>query len=181
MEMAIGVVVGIVVIVLIWYIVVMNGIKTLELKVKEGESGIDVALTKRYDTLTKMLDVVKAYKEHEQSTLTKLVELRRGMTMSEKNAASRNMDDVTKEINILAENYPELKSSNNFATLQNTITDVEEHLQAARRLYNSNVNAYNRKIVVFPNSIVASGMKAVEKPYFEAESTKRQDVKMDFS
>lgn len=181
MEALIGVIVGIVIIFVIWYIGVMNKIKTLALKVREGESGIDVALTKRYDTLTKMLDVVKGYKEHEQSILTKLVELRSGMTMSEKSIASKNMDDVTKEIKILAESYPELKSSNNFISLQNAIADVEEHLQAARRLYNANVNAYNQKIVVFPSSIVAANMKAVEKPYFEAESEKRQDVSMKFN
>lgn len=170
----------IVVLAVLWYIGVMNSIKTLGLKVKEGESGIDVALTKRYDTLTKMLDVVKGFQAHEKATLTELVKLRSGMSMSERNAANKNMDEVTSQINVLAENYPELKSSNNFATLQNTISDVEEHLQAARRLYNSNVNAYNAKIVVFPNSIVAKNIGAVEKPYFEAEEVKRQDVKMTF-
>ncbi len=173
-------IVAVVVVVILWYIGVMNSIKTLELKVKEGESGIDVALTKRYDTLTKMLDVTKAYMTHEQVTLTQLVQLRSGMTMNERNMANKNMDEVTKNINLVAENYPELKSSNNFVVLQNTIADVEEHLQAARRLYNSNVNAYNSKIVVFPNSIVAGNIKAVEKPYFEAEETKRADVQMTF-
>ena len=58
--------------------------------------------------------------------------------------------------------------------------DVEEHLQAARRLYNANVNAYNAKIVVFPNSIVAGQMGAPKKELFVAEETKRQDVKMEF-
>jgi LemA protein len=102
------------------------------------------------------------------------------MSMQEKNAANQQMDEMAKQINILAENYPELKSSNNFAELQRAIADVEEHLQAARRLYNANVSAYNAKIVVFPNSIVANGMGAREKVYFEAEEYKRQDVKMSF-
>ena len=61
-----------------------------------------------------------------------------------------------------------------------TIADVEEHLQAARRLYNANVNTYNTKLVVFPSSIVANNMHAVKKPFFEAEEAKRQDVKMSF-
>ena len=147
---------------------------------QEAESGIDVALTKRYDVLTKMLDTVKGYQQHEKAVLTEIVKLRSGMTMAEKNAANQKMDQLTKDINILAENYPELKSSNNFIELQKVITDVEEHLQAARRLYNANVNAYNAKLVVFPNSIVANNMHATKKPFFEAEESKRQDVKMSF-
>ena len=181
-NMNIGLIVLLVVILvaIVWYISVSNNIKTMELKVKEGESGIDIALTKRYDTLTKMLDAVKGYQAYEQQTLVQLVQLRSGMTMSERNAANKNMDEVAKHINLVAESYPELKSSNNFVMLQNTIVDVEEHLQAARRLYNSNVNAYNAMIVVFPNSIVAGNIGAVAKPYFEAEEVKRQDVKMTF-
>lgn len=173
----IGVVVAIIV---LWYITTYNGIKVLKLKVKEGASGIDVALTKRYDTLTKLLDVVKGYQKHEKEVLVEVINLRSGMSMAERNEANRKMDDMMSRINVLAEAYPELKSSNNFLELQKSITDVEEHLQAARRLYNANVSAYNAKIVMFPNSIVASGMGAVEEPYFEAEEAKRADVKMEF-
>lgn len=176
----IAVIVVVLIVLVFWYIAVANGIKVAELKVKEGESGIDVALTKRYDVLTKMLDTVKGYQKHEKTVLTEIVKLRSGMTMAEKNNANRAMDALSKDINILAENYPELRSSTNFTELQKAIVDVEEHLQAARRLYNANVNAYNRKIVVFPNSIVANNMHAVKKEFFEAEETKRQDVKMEF-
>lgn len=168
------------VVLVIWYIAVANSIKVADLKVQEGESGIDVALTKRYDVLTKMLDTVKGYQQHEKTVLTEIVKLRSGMTMAEKNEANHSMDLLTKDINILAENYPELRSNTNFIELQKAIVDVEEHLQAARRLYNANVNAYNKKIIVFPNSIVANSMHAVQKEFFEAEEAKRQDVKMSF-
>lgn len=174
------VIVVILVALVIWYIAVANSIKIAGLKVEEAESGIDVALTKRYDVLTKMLDTVKGYQQHEKTVLTEIVKLRSGMTMAEKNNANRAMDALSKDINILAENYPELRSNTNFIELQKAIVDVEEHLQAARRLYNANVNAYNRKIVVFPNSIVANNMHAVQKVFFEAEEMKRQDVKMNF-
>lgn len=135
MEAIITVIIVLLVCIVIWYISTSNGIKRSQLKVEEAESGIDVALTKRYDVLTKMLDVVKGYQAHEKTVLTELVKLRSGMTMAEKNAANQKMEQLTKDINILAENYPELKSSNNFMELQKTIADVEEHLQAARRLY----------------------------------------------
>ncbi len=170
----------VVAVVVLWYIGTYNGIKMLQVKVKEGLSGIDVALTKRYDVLTKMLDVVKAYQKHEKEVLVEVIKLRSGMTMAERNQANRKMDEAMSQINLLAENYPELKSSNNFVELQKTIRDVEEHLQAARRLYNSNVTAYNSKIITFPNSIVAGGMGAREEEFFVADEGKRQDVQMTF-
>lgn len=175
-----GIVLGVLLIVLIWYIATYNSIKVSKLKVKESLSGIDVALTKRFDTLTKMLDVVKGFQQHEKAILTEIVNLRSGMTMKERKAASASMDQAMSEINVVAENYPELRSSENFIQLQKTIADVEEHLQAARRLYNANVTSYNAKIITFPNSIVAGAMHATEEEFFEAETTKRSDVAMTF-
>ena len=90
------------------------------------------------------------------------------------------MTDTLGKINVLAEAYPELKSSENFKALQLSISDVEEHLQAARRLYNANISSYNQDIVTFPTSIVA-GMKGfTKKEFFEAEDAKKEDVKMEF-
>ena len=163
-----------------WFIGTYNGIKVSDLKVSEALSGIDVALTKRFDVLTKMLDTVKGYMNYEKETLAQIVKLRAGMSMNERNAASSEMDRVSGEIKILAEQYPELRSSINFVELQRSITDVEEHLQAARRLYNANVTDYNKKIVTFPSSIVAGMIGATSKSFFEAESQKRNDVNMQF-
>ncbi|SEQ03023.1 LemA protein [Lachnospiraceae bacterium NE2001] len=162
----------------VWYITTSNNIKRTDIKVAEALSGIDVALTKRYDVLTKMLDIVKNYQNYERETLMQIISLRSGMSMKERNEASRNMDKVSSDIRLLAENYPELRSSANFAELQKSVMDVEEHLQAARRLYNANVTSYNNMIVAFPSSVVANNIGAVKKDFFEAEAIKRQDVKM---
>ena len=172
------VVLAIVFICVCWYISTSNRIKRLDIKVSEALSGIDVALTKRYDVLTKMVDIVKSYKEYEHQTFTDVVGLRMGMSMKERNDASAKLDSLASELRLVAENYPVLKSSENFAMLQRSVMDVEEHLQASRRLYNANVTAYNNMIVSFPSSIVANGMGAVSKQFFEAESYKRQDVSM---
>lgn len=180
MDKIVGFILFLVVLIIIWYIGVSNSIKVAALKVDESESGIDVALTKRYDVLTKMLDAVKGYQKHEQSVLSELVKLRTGMSMTEKKAANAAMDKVSRDINVLAEGYPQLKANTNFVELQKAIVDVEEHLQAARRLYNSNVNAYNTKLVVFPSSIIAKNMGAVKRELFEADEIKRQDVKIQF-
>jgi LemA protein len=169
-----------VVVILIWWITVMNRFRRLSVKINEAESGIDVALTKRFDALTKMSDTVKSYVNYEKSTLLEVVRLRAGMSMPERSEANRIMDEVAKQINILAEQYPALQSSQNLKQLQLAVMDVEEHLQAARRAYNANVSAFNQAIVVFPSSIVAGALNYSARLFFEGESAKRQDVNVSF-
>lgn len=166
-------------IVVIWYISTSNKLNRAVVKIDESLSGIDVALTKRYDVLTKMINVVKSYAKHEQETLFEVIKLRENMSIKEKNEANHLMNENFKKINIVAENYPELKSSENYKTLQQSIADVEEHLQAARRFYNSNVSLYNQLLVSFPTSSVASMKGMTKKDFFEADETKKEDVKID--
>lgn len=175
------IVIGVIVVILvIWYIATMNGLRAAALKVDEADSGIDVALTKRYDVLTKQLAVVKEYTSHESKTLFETIKLRSGMSVNEKSDVANKMNEVANQFRLTAEAYPELKSSQNYIQLQNSISDVEEHLQAARRLYNANATAYNTKIVMFPASIVAGMIGAEKRDLFEAEEYKRNDVEMKF-
>lgn len=164
--------------IIIWIVVSINRIRSLELKVQEAESGIDVALTKRYDVLTKQMTVVKEYVSYESRTLFETIRLRSDMPMSEKVEMSEKMNTASAQLKLTAEQYPMLQSSVNFVQLQASITDVEEHLQAARRLYNSNVTAYNKRIVMFPSSVIAKIIGAKRKDLFEAETHKRQDVEL---
>ncbi len=170
--------------ILVWFISTMNTLRRKEVKVHEAESGIDVALTKRFDTLSKMVDTVKGYTKHEAKTFENVVKWRKGMpselTMEQKQEFMRKLNDVQADINVAVERYPDLKAEKVFTNLQRTIADVEEHLQASRRLYNSNVSFLNRKIVTFPISIVAARIGMDKKAFFEAELEKRADVKMEF-
>ncbi len=169
----------IIVLIIIWYIVTSNKLNKSIVKIDEALSGIDVALTKRYDVLTKMIEVVKSYAKHEKETLFEVIKLRKDMSIKEINDANRVMDENFRKINVVAESYPELKSSENYKTLQQSIVDVEEHLQASRRLYNSNVSLYNQLLVSFPTSIVAKNKKMTKKEFFEIDETKKEDVKID--
>lgn len=179
MTLAIIVIVVAVVIILAYIISISNGLNRAIVKIDEASSDIDVSLTKRYDVLTKMIDVVKGYAKYEQETIFKTIELRQNMTMKEKNEANMLMEENMQKINALAENYPDLKASENYKTLQKAIADVEEHLQASRRLYNANVSSYNQKIVTFPTSIIANNKGLTKKEFFSAEEKKREDVKID--
>lgn len=175
---------AIVLLIVLWYIGTMNTLRQLELKVQEAESGIDVALTKRFDMLTKMLDTTKGYAKHEAETLEKIVKWRSGIpsdaTVEQKAEFQAQMDQVASGINVVVEKYPDLKANTVFLDLQKSITNAEEHLQAARRLYNANVTRINHVIVTFPQSIVANAIHMEKKLYFEADEKKREDVKMDF-
>ncbi len=167
-------------IIIMWCISVSNAFNRDIVKIDEADSGIDVALTKRYDVLTKMIAVCKGYAKHEKDTITDTIKYRKGMSMEERVKANNKMNDTLGKINVLAEAYPELKSSENFKTLQVAIADVEEHLQAARRLYNSNISSYNQRVVSFPSSIIASSKGLTKKEFFEADDAKKEDVKIEF-
>lgn len=181
---AVGIVIIVVVCIIlmcvIWYVSSMNSIRRLGLKCDEAASGIDVALTKRYDVLTKQLEVVKEYTSHEAKTLYETIRLRSGMSIREKQEVLEQMNNASNQFRLTAEAYPNLLSSETYKMLMVSISDCEEHLQAARRLYNANVNTYNTKIVMFPSSIVAGAIGAVSKELFVAEAHKRNDVEMKF-
>ncbi len=179
--MEVLIVVGVIaLIIIIWYISVSNAFNRDVIKIDEADSGIDVALTKRYDVLTKMIAICKGYAKHEKETITDTIKYRKGMSMEERAEANNKMTETFGKINVLAEAYPDLKASENFKTLQQSVTDVEEHLQAARRLYNSNISSYNQRVVTFPSSIVASTKGLAKREFFEAEDAKKEDVKIEF-
>lgn len=141
----------------LWTVKASNNIKRMEIKVDEAFSGIEVALTKRYDMLTKMLDVCKGFMEHESELFSKVISLRKGMSLGEMGKADREMGELTGRLFAVVENYPELRSAQVFTELQQGIRDAEEHLQAARRLYNASVSRYNTAIVVFPDACWQGG------------------------
>ncbi len=177
----IGAVAVIIIAIIVWYISTNNKIRSTQVKIDETLSGIDVALTKRYDMLSKLLDITKAYAKHEKFTLIETIRMRSGMSVKECSEVNSKLDEIAKSIRVTAEAYPELRSSENFKQLQITVADVEEHLSASRRAYNANVSAYNQMLVTFPSSIVAGRIGAQKAEFFQAETEKKEDVKMDFN
>ncbi len=184
LEVTLIIVGAVLLLIVLWYIGAVNKFRQLEVKVDEAMSGIDVALTKRFDALTKLLDTTKGYAKHESETLEKVIKWRNGIpsnaTLEDKQEFANQLTKVANGLNVVVENYPDLKANTMFNNLQKAIMDTEEHLQASRRLYNSNVRIINEMIVKIPYSIVARNINMTKKPFFEAEAAKRQDVKMNF-
>ena len=135
MVIVLGILLLVILIAVIWAITTVNDFKRKEIKIDEALSGIEVALTKRYDMLTKLLDTSKGYMEHETELYTKVISLRKGMSLAEMGQADREIGQLAGQFFAVAENYPNLRSSDVFLELQRGIRDAEEHLQAARRLY----------------------------------------------
>lgn len=179
------IVVLLIIIVISWWINKMNYFRRQQVKIKEAASGIDVALTKRFDLLSKQLDICKGYAKHENETLVDVTKMRSNYhegtgDVKEMSDFNAQMDKVSKSINIVIERYPELKANTMFISLSNSCADIEEHLQASRRLYNADVSEYNQAIVTFPGSIVANSIHATAAEFFKADEAKREDVKMSF-
>lgn len=173
----------ILVIILLWYITTLNNFRKMRIKIDESISSIDVALTKRYDLLTKMLTICKNHAKHEQNALLKIIELRQPLAMSsihEKSAFAAQMVEAMKNLNLIVEKDSDLKANKTFIKLQNAAVEVEENLQAARRFYNGNVRMYNRKVIVFPSNLVARHRGFGSEEFFEAEDTSRGDVDENF-
>lgn len=150
-----------------------NSIIRARLKVNEASSGIDVLLNKRYDLIENLVEVVKGYTQHEKDILERVTELRNENKRSQREVYHNELLDVEKQVVVIAENYPSLKSDQLYLELMKQMSDVEEQLQATRRFYNSNVSLYNTKITSFPTNLFAKIMKAKERKYFELEKDKK--------
>ena len=163
----------------IYVISIYNKFVQVKNKVEEALSGIDVALARRYATLTNTVEVVKGYVKHEKDVLLKAVELRQNPTMKKRVLVDENQSQAITQIFALQENYPELKANEQFLALQDTIRDLEEHLAASRRMYNSNVSIYNNLLLSFPSNLIGNMMNAQKQEYFQATAEERNNVQVN--
>lgn len=165
---------------IIWYINIYNDIQRLSIKIEEAFANIDVALVKRYQVLTQLFEVAKGYAKHEKETLIAVINVRQGMTLDEKTHTLAALEGEFQRFSVLSESYPELKADKLFLKLQDGIVDSEEHLQAARRMYNSNVSRFNQRIETFPGNMIAKSNNYTRKSMleFNPEELKNVDLSM---
>ena len=174
--------------ILIWlYITHVQLIKKRN-KALEAFSSVDVQLKKRYDLIPNLVSIAKGYMAHEKGLFEQITELRaQAMKLSAKSEnIGRKIDlnckisDNMGQIMMLAENYPELKANEIMLNLMRNLTDIEEHIAAARRFYNSAVNEINNMVEMFPSNLVASMMGVKKFEFFEAKDIERQAVSTKF-
>jgi LemA protein len=181
------IILAIIVLLIIWIISMYNGLIKLKIKVDNSWSDIRVFLKKRYDLIPNLVNTVKGYATHERETFEKVTEARNAATAvppgDVEGAAKANqvLGGALRGLLAIAENYPELKASQNFIELQNALQSIEGDLANARRYYNATVRDYNTAIQQFPGVIIAnvSGFKA--RDFFELENPQEaQNVEVKF-
>jgi LemA protein len=164
----------------LWVVLAYNGLVQARNKVDEAWSGIDVQLKRRHDLVPNLVETVKGYAAHERETLQNVTEARLAAVEAGEPAAveraEARLTSALGGINALAEAYPELRASESFQRLQSELGGIEDEIQAARRIYNSNVQHYNTRTQQFPTLLLAGPLSFTPRAFFEVESPAERNV-----
>jgi len=184
---------GVLAAVVLWGVLIYNGLVSRRNIVAEAWAGIETQLKRRTDLIPNLVETVKGYASHEKSTLDELTRLR-AMAQNEGGGTpgaggiearaqmERQITAMIGRVMAVAEAYPDLKASANFQSLQNDLSNTEDQIQLARRYYNGAVRDYNVMIEQVPSNIVASTFQFKKADFFEIEDAADRAVpKVAFS
>ncbi len=178
--------VAVLVILGLWGVATYNGIAQLGVRADGAWSDIDVQLKRRYDLIPNLVETVKGYATHEREVFQRVTEARsRAMQAADpdaKSAAEGQLTTTLKSLFAVAENYPELRANQNFLGLQQSLQQIEEAVQNARRYYNAVVRDYNTKLTVLPDRLVGQVGGFKPKPFFQHDAPdERATPRVSFS
>ena len=155
----------------VWAIILFNRLVRRRNLVEEGWSGIDTQLKRRANLIPNLVATVKGYAGHENTLLNQVTELRSaslsGNSVRRQGEVESSLGGALANLFAVAEAYPDLKASTNFKDLQETLAEVEDQIQKARRYYNGTVRELNVLVESFPSNLVAGAFKFVQAEYFE--------------
>lgn len=175
----------IILIVVLWFIGTYNGLVSVDQTVNEKWSQVENQYQRRADLIPNLVETVKGYASHEKTVMEEVTRARSQWSAAkspdEKMKAAGEMDSALNKLMVVVENYPQLKASDNFVTLQAQLEGTENRVAVARMDYNNVVKEYNTKIKVIPTSIVAGIYGFADKPYFEAEKGTEKAPKVNFT
>ena len=174
---------SLIIIIIITGIIILYYNKLIKLrnKVKEAESGIDIYLNQRFDLIPNLVECVKGYAEHEAGTLEDLVAKRtaynktQGLNIQEAEKINKGINHIM----AVAENYPDLKASGQYLSLQNSLSKIEEQLNEARIEYNNKVTSYNDVVETIPSSLIAKMFAFDKMELFKIDQSKKENVEID--
>jgi LemA protein len=183
--MGLYIVIAVVVILFLWFIGTYNRLISAKNAADNSWADIDVQLKRRYDLIPNLVETVKGYAGHEKTLFENVTKARTAamgaQTPADHAAAEDALSGTLKTLFAVAENYPDLKASQNFMELQSELRDTEDKIQASRRFYNANVRDWNTLIQQFPTNMVANPMKFTARQFFEvADNTQRAAPKVSF-
>lgn len=158
---------------LVWLWLTYNKLVAGRNRTREAWADIDVQLKRRYDLIPNLVETVKGYASHEAGLLENVTKARSqamgATTPAEHSQAENVLSQTLKSLFAVAESYPDLKANQNFAKLQDELSDTENKIQAARRFYNGNVRDFNTSLQVFPTNLVAGWFSFVSQDFFELD------------
>src|SRR6478672_10460797 len=177
---AVIIIVAVVVLLVLIFIGVNNSMIGARNRVDEAWSGIDVQLKRRHDLVPNLVETVKGYATHERETFQKVTEARadamKAQGPAQAGAAEGRLSAVLGDLRAIAETYPGLGATENFQQLSRNLSELEDEIQASRRIYNSNVQSYNTDIEQFPGSIVANQGNFTKREFFEIEDASERSA-----
>jgi len=190
------IILAIIIVILVFLIGLYNNFVKLRVRIDEAWADINVQLKRRYDLIPNLVETVKGYANHEQETLTAVLEARAKATQVDIDVANITTEQMAQfaqmqagltgalgKLLAVAEAYPDLKANENFLNLQNELVDTENKIQASRRFYNTNVRDLNIAVQSFPGNIIANMFGFSSREFFELEedSVEKEPVKVSFT
>ena len=170
--------------ILIYVAFTYNRIVVLKNFVKEAFATMDVYLKKRWDLVPNLVETVKGYSEYEQETFSNVTKLRTQnysrLSNSEKIDLNTELSGVLNKLLAVAENYPNLKASEQFAKLMEQLNEIENDIANSRKYYNGSVRELNTFIEMFPSNIIANIFSIKKEKMFEIDNMERENIKVDF-
>lgn len=180
---ALGIVGLIVLIILAVVVGIFNGFIAKRNRVQDAWAQIDVQLKRRYDLIPNLVNAVKGYMKYEKGVLTTVTQLRSSIvtgSTQDKAQANNKLSAALKSIFAVAENYPDLKASQNFQDLQHQLEDTEDKIAFVRTSYNDYVLDYNNALQQFPGNIFANQFHFQKADFFQTAAEQKEPVKVDF-
>lgn len=175
--------IAVVAVILLYFIMVYNGLISRQNQVKEAWATIDTQLKRRYDLIPNLIETVRGAAKHERETLESVTRARDaamaagGATRAD---AENKLTETLKNLFAVSENYPTLRANENFLDLQRELTDTETKIQAARQFYNNVVMGLNTQIEQFPSNIIARMFNITQEKMFEMDESEKKAPKVKF-
>lgn len=177
-------VVAIIAIILLSVIGTYNGLVSKKEAVTKEYSNLEVMLQRRADLIPNLVNTVKGFLEHENEVVDKVTTARQNLvnakSIDEKQKANNELTNSLNALMVVVENYPDLKSSQNFINLQDELAGTENRISTARRDYNNAVNSYNKSRKTFPSNMLAGMFGFGEEKYFEADDRAQEVPSVNF-
>ena len=167
------IVLGVVVVLVLWIIMIYNGLVAMRQRVNQAFADVDVQLRQRHDLIPNLVETVKGYASHERGTLEAVVQARNAALTAQAGgigaqvAAENVLSGALRQLFALSESYPDLKANTNFQQLQSELSDIENKLAAARRFFNNAVQEYNTGIQQFPAVLAAGPLGFRQMEFFD--------------